>query len=48
MVKRIFKVRPRINKANGQINISIPKRKMNPKKLKELMEKEEIKLFLEF
>lgn len=33
---RIFKIKPRINKANGQVNFSLPKKKM-PLSLKKMI-----------
>lgn len=39
-----LKIKPRVNKANGQINISLPKRKLPKNFLKELDEFSEIKI----
>lgn len=44
------KVTPVINKRNGQINISLPKKKINKKLLKEILEREkkELKVWFDF
>jgi len=41
-----FKVKPRINKANNQINFSIPRRKISKKALKDILKKEELTIYL--
>lgn len=37
MVKKTLKIKPCVNKKNGQINFSLPKKKMPKKLLKELL-----------
>lgn len=41
-----FKVKPCINKANNQITISLPRKKLSKKKLKDIMGKEELTVYL--
>jgi hypothetical protein len=43
-----FNVKAIVNKKNGQINVSLPKRKLGKKNLKKILEKKELKLMLEF
>ena len=39
-------VKPHVNKANNQINISIPRKKLSKKKLKDIMSKSELTIYL--
>lgn len=41
-----FKVKPVINRKNGQINVSIPKKKMSKEKLAKLIKHKELKMRL--
>ena len=46
MVK-VLNLKVRINKSNGQMNFSIPKKKLSKKKLKEIFATKKIKISIE-
>jgi hypothetical protein len=47
MVKKFFKAKPRINKTNKQINISLPKKQISLKDLDKIVAGKQIKFFME-
>lgn len=44
---KLFNLKPTINKKNGQINFSLPKRKLSKKIISEILLKKKIKIKLE-
>ena len=46
-MKKIFSVKPVLNKKNGQLNISIPKKNFEKKEFDKLINSERLKMILE-
>lgn len=46
-MKKTLCVKPRVNKKNGQINISLPRKQLSKKFSQEIMEMKSLKVILE-